>query len=76
MISEKDRSQLLRMAGNIACGFATSSNVHETGFIAKLSAKIAYETLLEVDRLIALNNAPGNAQQQVQPDGADKPLAG
>ena len=32
------------------------------------------------DKLIAINKglsiAPGNAQQQVQPDSADKPLAG
>lgn len=53
IISEKDRGQLLRMAGNIACGFATSANVHDTGFISKLSAKIALETMQEVDHLIS-----------------------
>ncbi len=58
IILEKDRSQLLRMAGNIACGFATNCNIHETGYIATLSAKIALETLQEVDKLIHSHNYP------------------
>jgi len=53
MIDPKDRGQLLRMAGNIACGFA--DKVPED-ILSELSARIAIETLKEVDRLIAKEN--------------------
>ena len=53
MISEKDRGQLLRMAGNIACGFVSQDNVYDADRVAELSAEIAYKTMLTVDKLIA-----------------------
>lgn len=57
-ISEKDRGQILRMAGNIACGFASQANPYDlsdTGKLvaARVSAEIALLTLQEVDKLIA-----------------------
>ena len=52
-INEKDRGQLLRMAGNIACGLV--GHVDQS-YIAVNAATIAIDTLKEVDRLIALNN--------------------
>jgi hypothetical protein len=52
MINEKDRGQLLRMAGNIAGGIMVHCNMYETETVAEVSAKLALETLKEVDRLI------------------------
>jgi len=48
-INEKDRSQLLRMAGNIACGLVTNCNIHQTQDIPRLSAKLAVATLQAID---------------------------
>jgi hypothetical protein len=48
-ITEKDRGQLLRMAGNIACGLVGYTSEEK---IPALSAKIAYETMQSVDKLI------------------------
>lgn len=65
-INEKDRSQLLRMAGNIACGLCSFQshyvpNEKQSKNIAEASAFIALETMKEVDRLIAENNiVPAN----------------
>lgn len=59
MIQEKDRSQLLRMAGNIACGLVTG--VHgllDRDKIASISADIAYKTMLKVDEIIANEKQP------------------
>ena len=76
MINEKDRGQLLRMAGNIACGIAQDFDHHydddEIKWIGMMSARIALQTMQEIDGLIAENNALGNAQQQVQAD-SDQP---
>jgi hypothetical protein len=55
MINERDRSQLLRMAGNVACGFVTNNNLNDCfsqKLIAEISVGIAYEILLSVDKLI------------------------
>ena len=52
MITEKDRGQLLRMAGNIACGMV-SDGTTDQALIARVSASIAYKTMLEIDRIIA-----------------------
>ena len=56
VINEKDRGQLLRMAGNIACGLVTNCNIHDMGHVSKLSAEIAFETLQAVDHLLAEQN--------------------
>lgn len=53
MINEKDRGQLLRMAGNIACGLATRADQVQMYLVPELSAQLAFETLKEVDKLIA-----------------------
>ena len=58
--NKKYRSQLLMMAGNIACGFFTVAaeiKINEPGLsieqaIAKQSAILAYETMKAVDKLI------------------------
>lgn len=50
-IDPKDRSQLLRMAGNIACGIYAPFRTSDS--IAREAAEIAVETMKEVDRLIA-----------------------
>lgn len=49
MIDDRDRSQLLRMAGNIAGGLIAEHTLKE---IPKLAAKLALETLQEVDKLL------------------------
>ena len=54
MINEKDRGQLLRMAGNIACGLVTNGVSIN---VAELSAKLALASMQEVDKLIADQNA-------------------
>lgn len=57
MISEKDRSQLLRMAGNIACGLAQAKVYPDTvERVADLAADIALATLKAVDKKIAEAN--------------------
>lgn len=53
-INDKDRSQLLRMAGNIACGLIGYTTEY---LIPKLAAKLAIETLEEVDREIGNINS-------------------
>lgn len=55
-ISEKDRSQLLRMAGNIACGIITGLNDVRYEEVAEASARLALATLRKVDKLIQENN--------------------
>jgi len=61
-INEKDRGQLLRMAGNIACGLSNGMNIfsatgsREVSLIANLSAEIAIETLGAVDKEIERAN--------------------
>lgn len=59
-INEKDRGQLLRMAGNIACGLAANLGEVSMGdypqqiaWIAATSARVAVETLFAVDAEIA-----------------------
>lgn len=61
-INDKDRSQLLRMAGNIACGIAHGLNPSQHDnvwelYIANCSARIAIETLKAVDREIGNINS-------------------
>ena len=56
-ISEKDRGQLLRMAGNIACGLVTNCNIYDTGHVSKLSAQLALETMQAPDESSALLDA-------------------
>ena len=54
MITEKDRAQLLRMAGNIAAGIATGDEdlgEKDQCWIARASASLAYKTMLEIDKL-------------------------
>lgn len=56
-ISDKDRSQILRMAGNIACGFVGNKRPEmitpgEMIVIGTVSAQIAIETMLAADQLI------------------------
>jgi len=62
-ILEKDRSQLLRMAGNIAAGLISSNfSLNEQDFsideheISSMSASIAYKTMIEVDYIIEMEN--------------------
>jgi len=52
-MTEKDRSQLLRMAGNIACGLVTG-NERKIVEVADESVRLAYAILKEVDRLMVL----------------------
>lgn len=56
MISDKDRGQLLRMAGNIACGLVPNCSMEDLERIPKLSARLALETLKAVDDGIAKEN--------------------
>jgi hypothetical protein len=51
-MTDKDRSQLLRMAGNIACGITGSRFDLPTDRIAEYSAEIALATMKAVDKLI------------------------
>lgn len=61
-IDQKDRGQLLRMAGNIAGGLVHGMNVHGVNngavvaLIANLSARIALQTMEELDRQISERN--------------------
>ena len=65
MINEKDRGQLLRMAGNIACGkvrqaeWCQGQETMQQYFkrVAKESANLALLTMEEVDRIIAENKS-------------------
>ena len=61
IINEKDRGQLLRMAGNIACGLVLNPMVDSVD-IGKHAAWIALETMKEVDKLITKEtaNEPAN----------------
>ncbi len=59
-IGEKDRSQILRMAGNIACGLVTGINPYESddkleNKIAEVSARIAIKTMKDVDAAIEVS---------------------
>jgi hypothetical protein len=56
MIDPKDRSQLLRMAGNIAGGLLAATPEMKDLPVAVYSAKLAMDTLREVDRLIEEEN--------------------
>jgi hypothetical protein len=63
MINDKDRGQLLRMAGNIACGLAAdigtvkmSDYDMQIEWIAHTSARIAIETLSAVDVAVSREN--------------------
>ena len=54
-VTDKDRSQLLRMAGNIAGGICANPDLVEgltDEAIAKYSANIALATMQAVDRLL------------------------
>lgn len=69
MINEKDRGQLLRMAGNIACGLAADIGEisvvdypQQVKWIAETSARIALETLKAVDEEIAKENGNGGVK--------------
>ena len=54
MFNEKDRSQLLQMAGNIAGGICSRQNFDGSNEkIAEISAHIAWKTMQAVDKLIA-----------------------
>lgn len=57
MINEKDRGQLLRMAGNIACGLI--GHTIEIN-IPAYAAELALETLKAVDAKIADENRKGD----------------
>ena len=63
MMTEKDRSQILRMAGNIACGLVTNCNVttnDEVDDIVEIATKMACKIVLRVDatleRLYVIKN--------------------
>ena len=51
-LSEKDRAQLLRMAGNIAGGICATNYAGNDRHIATRSAELALATMQAVDKLI------------------------
>jgi len=57
-INEKDRGQLLRMAGNIACGMVQQYGARHSDmdWIAKDASKLAFMTMDAVDKEIELAN--------------------
>jgi hypothetical protein len=65
MITEKDRGQLLRMAGNIAGGIMADSSLrlpNDTAYdaVAEKSARLAIKTLEAVDALLAQRAKKGD----------------
>lgn len=64
MISEKDRSQLLRMAGNIACGIVTANIRAIPDDVAKDSVYMAWRILENVDSLILASNTTTQPKQK------------
>jgi hypothetical protein len=55
-INDKDRSQLLRMAGNIAGGLVIAYPDYEVTALAADAAELALATLTSVDNLIEQEN--------------------
>lgn len=56
MINEKDRSQILRMAGNIAAGMLTMPQLWDAWDVPAIASNIAIDTLLAVDKEIEKRN--------------------
>lgn len=60
LISDKDRGQLLRMAGNIAGGILSGANPFDAdpkyeAAVAEVSVRVAYKILKDVDALIEVS---------------------